>query len=259
MSTLSIVLIVKNESSHLDTCLQTASFADEIIVVDSGSSDNTVEIANKYYAKVAIESDWQGFGVQRQRAQALASSEWILMLDADERITPELKSSIESVVKANQQDGVYQLARLSYVFGRFIHHSGWYPDYVTRLYPRTKAQYGDALVHEKLQYADTMELKTLNGDLLHYTYNDMNHYLVKSAAYAKAWAEQRYAKGKRSSLLQAIVHALGCFTKMYIVRAGFLDGKQGLLLALLSAHSTFVKYADLWVRYQAGFPEDENS
>ncbi len=259
MSSLSIVLIVKNEAAHLDACLKSAQFADEIVVVDSGSSDNTIAIAEKYGAKVAVESDWQGFGIQRQRAQALATSEWIFMLDADERITPQLRSSIERIIKENNQDQLYQVPRLSYVFGRFIRHSGWYPDYVKRLYPANKVKYSDALVHEKPEYPSAMQLNSLKGDLLHYTYNDMNHYLVKSAHYAKAWADQRQAKGKRSSLVQATIHGIGCFIKMYIVRAGFLDGRQGLLLALLSAHSTFVKYADLWTRSQPGFPEDEDS
>jgi (heptosyl)LPS beta-1,4-glucosyltransferase len=107
-------------------------------------------------------------------------------------------------------------------------------------------------VHEKLEYPDSMTEKKLSGDLLHYTYRDLEHYLVKSAHYAAEWAKQRHARGKRSSLLQGLIHGVGCFIKMYIVRAGFLDGKQGFLLAVLSAHSTFVKYADLWIRQQSG-------
>jgi len=250
--TLSVVLIVMNEAESLAECLDTVSWADEIVVVDSGSRDDTVKIAKQYTDKVFTENDWQGFGIQRQRAQQQASGDWVLMLDADERITPQLVEEIRQVVATNNQQYVYSVPRLSYVFGRFIRHSGWYPDYVTRLYPRTEAAYNDSRVHEKLVYTDNMTEKKLSGDLLHYTYRDLEHYLVKSAHYAAEWAQQRHARGKRSSLLQGLIHGIGCFIKMYIVRAGFLDGKQGFLLAVLSAHSTFVKYADLWIRQQPG-------
>jgi (heptosyl)LPS beta-1,4-glucosyltransferase len=247
---ISVILIVKNESAHLRECLNTVSWADEIVVVDSGSSDDTRKIAAEYTDKVYIETDWQGFGIQRQRAQQYANSDWILMLDADERVTPELAEEIKQVIAENNQQNVYSVPRLSYVFGRFIRHSGWYPDYVTRLYPSDKATYNTSRVHEKLEYSKTLTEKKLSGDLLHYTYQDLEHYLVKSAHYAAEWAQQRNASGKHSSLLQGILHGISCFVKMYIVRAGFLDGKQGFLLAVLSAHSTFVKYADLWVRNQ---------
>lgn len=250
LSTISVVLIVKNESAHLRECLNTVSWADEIVIVDSGSSDDTCKIAAEYTDKVYIETDWQGFGIQRQRAQQYARCDWVMMLDADERITPELAEEIKQVIADNNQVYVYSVPRLSYVFGRFIRHAGWYPDYVTRLYPRGKAAYNANRVHEKLEFSDGLAEKKLSGDLLHYTYRDMEHYLVKSANYAAEWAQQRKANGKNSSLLQGVLHGFSCFIKMYIVRAGFLDGKQGFLLSVLSAHSTFVKYADLWVRSQ---------
>lgn len=250
MATLSVVLIVKNEAEHLAACLDTVSWADEIVVFDSGSTDETLAIARRYTDKVFVDGDWQGFGVQRLRAQQQASADWVLMLDADERVTPALQASIAQVLSEDDRNNVYDVPRLSWVFGRFIRHSGWYPDHVTRLYPRERARYNEARVHEKLHYPPEMEKRALHGDLIHYTYKDLNHYLVKSAHYAEAWAEQRFERGQRSSLSQALLHGVACFIKMYLVRAGFLDGRQGLLLALLSAHSTFVKYADLWVRHQ---------
>jgi (heptosyl)LPS beta-1,4-glucosyltransferase len=143
---------------------------------------------------------------------------------------------------------VYQINRLSWVFGRFIRHSGWYPDRVVRMYQKNLSTYNDNLVHEKVKIDKSMTLITLDGDLLHYTYDDINHYLLKSTGYAKAWADQKENQGKKSSLFQAVFHGLACFIKMYIFKRGFLDGQQGLLLALLSTHSTFIKYADLWVR-----------
>ncbi|ENM5762701.1 glycosyltransferase family 2 protein [Vibrio mimicus] len=247
--TLAVALIVKNEARHLDECLQTVhDWVDEIVVLDSGSHDETEQVARRYTEKFYVNAKWQGFGPQRQLAQSYVQSDYVLWLDADERVTPELKQSILQAVATNKPDTLYQFARLSWVFGRFIRHSGWYPDRVLRLYPTQLTRYNDALVHEKVHVEPSMKVETLAGDAIHYTYNDVHHYLVKSAGYAKAWADQRQAKGKKASLSQGIVHAVGCFLKMYLLKLGFLDGKQGFLIALLSAHSTFVKYADLWAR-----------
>lgn len=246
--TISAVLIVKNEAAHLADCLQSLDWADEIIVLDSGSSDNTLEIAAAHGAKVFVEAEWLGFGIQRQRAQRYASCDWILMVDADERVTPELRDSIRQCL--TQGPAIGQINRLSWCFGRYIRHSGWYPDRISRLYPREMAQYNDALVHEKLVQPKHLPVKRLKGDLLHYTYHDLRQYLEKSGQYAEAWALARAAQGRKSSLTNGLLHGIGCFLRMYVLRLGFLDGKQGLLLAILSAHSTFAKYADLWVRTQ---------
>ncbi|MGY4676589.1 glycosyltransferase family 2 protein [Pasteurella sp. P03HT] len=249
MPTLSVAMIVKNESAHLAPCLDTVKgWVDEIVILDSGSTDNTQEIALQYGAKFYQNTDWQGFGRQRQLAQQYVTSDYVLWLDADERVTPKLREAIQLAVKQNKDNVVYKIPRLSEVFGRKIRHSGWYPDFVLRLYPTKLTQYNDEPVHEKVCLPAHAVVEKLTGDLEHYTYQDMHHYLVKSAGYAKAWAEKREKAGKKGSLFSALTHAIGCFTKMYIIKAGFLDGKQGLLLAILSAHSTFVKYADLWVR-----------
>ncbi|SUT92763.1 glycosyltransferase family 2 protein [Actinobacillus lignieresii] len=249
MPTLSVAMIVKNEAQDLAKCLETVQgWVNEIIVLDSGSSDETVQIAESFGAKVYVNSDWQGFGKQRRLAQQYVTSDYVLWLDADERVTPELKQSILQAVEKNEENTVYQVSRLSEVFGKQIRHSGWYPDYVVRLYRTDFAKYGEELVHEKVHYPKNATVKKLTGDLLHFTYKDIHHYLVKSASYAKAWAIQRQNAGKTASLLDGVTHALGCFVKMYLLKAGFLDGKQGFLLAVLSAHSTFVKYADLWNR-----------
>ncbi len=248
---ISAVLIVKNEAANLMACLKNLTWVDEIVVLDSGSSDATVEVARHFTNKVFTATEWLGFGVQRQRAQSYATGAWVLMVDADEILTPELIADIKLVVENDKNlSSVYALPRLSYCFGRFIRHSGWYPDYVVRLYPRQRVGYNAARVHEKLEHPDNMKVERLHGDMLHYTYRDLEHYLVKSAHYASEWALQRELRGKSASLSQGVLHGIGCFVRMYIVRAGFLDGRQGLLLALLSAHSTFVKYADLWVRQQ---------
>lgn len=250
MTRLSATLIVRNEAAGLRECLESVKWADEIVVVDGGSDDATVEIAREYTDKVYVEPDWRGYGIQRRRAQARARGDWILMIDADERVTPALRAEIERAVAGDERDRVYAVPRLSFCFGRFIRHGGWYPDYVVRLYPRERAGYDDTPVHEKVRYGAGMSEARLAGDLIHYTYRDVEHYLVKSAGYAAAWASARERAGKRAGLAQGLAHGVACFARMYLLRAGFLDGRAGFLLALLSAHSTFVKYADLWARRQ---------
>ena len=245
-ATISTVLIVKNEEINLRNCLKSISWSDEIIVLDSGSTDNTISVAESFGAKVFVNNDWPGFGIQRQIAQKYATCDWIFVVDADEIVTPELETSIRTFVSEEKQIGI--VSRLSHCFGRFIRHSGWYPDRVARLYPRKLAQYDSALVHEKLENPNNLPTKVLDGDLIHYPYKNLRHYLTKSAQYAEAWSDQKYQKGKKANIMQGILHGIACFLRMYIFRAGFMDGKAGFLLALLSAHSTFVKYADLWLR-----------
>jgi len=252
---LAVALIIKNEADNLGECLQSCQqLADEIVIVDSGSTDGCLDIARSFARVRIIEHhDWQGYGKQRRIAQRHVQARWVLWIDADERVTPKLASSIrEAITRPDEQDQtvLYRVNRLSWVFGKFIRHSGWYPDRVIRLYRTDQTSYSEDAVHEHVEVPADAVIKDLEGDLLHFTYKDLHHYLVKSAYYAKLWADQRQSAGKKSSISQGIVHAIGCFLKMYIFKAGFLDGKQGLLLALLSAHSTFAKYADLWIRHQ---------
>ena len=250
-STISIALMIKDEEPVLEECLKSCTWADEIIVLDSGSTDDSLEIAAKYTDQIHINSDWQGFGVQRQRLHDLCSGDWILMVDADERVTPELKAEVESLRQDANFDRAFDVTIQTYVFGKALNHGGWCST-STRLYPRCKGSFDlERKVHERMQFpADIQMAKTL-GRLEHYSYRDMEHYLVKSARYAAVFAEQKLACGKSATLSQAALHALGLFIKMYLVRGGFLDGRRGLLMALLSSHSCFVKYADLWSRTKA--------
>ena len=250
-TTLAAVLIVKNEALQLETCLQAVqAWVDEINVIDSGSNDETENIARKFGAQFFVDPDWQGFGVQRQRAQKYCTADWLFWVDADEVVSPELQKSIKTAVAANATHTVYRVNRLSWVFGRYIRHSGWHPDRVVRLYPKALTQYNDSLVHEHVIVPPKCVVKDLRGDLLHFTYRSVEHYLVKSAHYARAWADKRTQQGRNASLLQGVAHAAGCFIKMYLIRQGFRDGRAGFLLAILSAHSAFVKYADLLARSQ---------
>ncbi|MGH8273898.1 MAG: glycosyltransferase family 2 protein [Gammaproteobacteria bacterium] len=258
MTRLSAVVIAKNAAVKLGACLDSVRLADEILVYDGGSSDATVEIARARGARVVTDTDWQGYGVQRQRAQAEARGEWIFMVDADERVTPELAAEIRAALDADDPATAYAVPRRTWAFGRYLSHGGWWPDYVVRLYQRDRGHYNDALVHERVELAPSTRLARFKSPLLHHTYRNLHEYLVKSAGYADSWAQANARDGDSASLASGIVHAIACFIRMYLLNLGFLDGQPGLLLALLSSHSTFVKYADLWLRaHDPGPPEAE--
>ena len=242
---LSVVMIAKNAADLLPDCLASVSWADEIVLLDSGSSDNTVELARRLGVQVHINRDWQGYGIQRQRAQDYATGDYVLMIDTDERVTPELAQSIRSVLAAPKAGAIYSIARRNYFLGRFMRHSGWYPDRVMRLYERDRYRYNDNLVHESLdgQGAQVIELA---GDLLHLTCRDFSGFQQKQLAYAAAWAQERHQRGKKTSLAAIFGHTLGAFVKTLLLRGGVMDGKQGWLLAVVNAQYTFNKYTELW-------------
>ncbi|OAT15505.1 lipopolysaccharide biosynthesis glycosyltransferase [Buttiauxella noackiae ATCC 51607] len=247
---LSVVMIAKNAADVLPECLASVSWADEVVLLDSGSTDSTVEIALEAGAKVFINEDWQGFGKQRQLAQNYASHDYILMIDTDERVTPELASTLKAVLENPQPDTVYSIARRNLFLGRFMRHSGWYPDRVTRLYARSRYSYNDNQVHESLE-APGAKVVPLKGDLLHLTCRDFASFQRKQLNYATAWAQERHQRGKRVSIAGIFGHTFGAFCKTLLLRAGFLDGKQGWLLAVVNAQYTFNKYAELWALNQS--------
>ena len=241
---LSVVLIAKDAADLLPECLESVSWADEIVLLDSGSHDGTPEIAARHGAAVYHASEWHGYGKQRQLAQSYASHPWVLMLDCDERVTPALREEIEQALMLPAAETVYSLPRRNLFLGRFMRHSGWYPDRVTRLYPR-RYQYNDHQVHESLTTAGA-RVVALKGDLLHLTCRDFSAFQWKQFAYAEAWAKQRHQQGRRCGIASIFGHTAGAFLKTLVLRAGFLDGKQGWLLAVVNAQYTFNKYTALW-------------
>lgn len=245
--TLGVLMIVKNAEQHLQKTLSSVhQWVDEIVILDSGSTDSTLDIAKRYTDKI-YHQEWLGFGPQRQKAQSYMTADWILPLDSDEEVSEELRLSILNAIANDDGRSVYQINRLTEAFGKFIRYSGWSPDWVTRLYRRETTQYNDVLVHESVIIPDGFHLKSLQGDLYHYTIDNLPNYVEKTQRYMKAWADQREGR-KKSSLTGAIMHGFFRFFKMYIIKCGFLDGRHGLLIAILSANTTFTRYADLWLR-----------
>ena len=262
--TLSVIVITRNEAHNLHDCLQSVQgLANEVVVVDSNSTDATRDIALQYGAVVLQPSDWPGFGPQKQRALDAASCDWVLSLDADERVTPELAQEIRSVLMSDAQQAseaseasgatgapgqqsraAYQMPRLSWYCGTFIRHSGWQPDHVLRLFPRTHARFSDDLVHERV--VSDLPLKTLRHHLLHYSYLNFSQVLSKTDAYSTASAQQAFAKGKRATVASAVGHGAWAFFRTYVIRAGFLDGAHGLALAISNAEASYYKYLKLW-------------
>lgn len=241
-STLSVIIIVKNEEHDIRGCLESIAWVDEIIVLDSGSSDGTLSIANEYTDHIYVSSDWQGFGVQKNRALAYASCEWVLSLDADERVSEDLRREIEEAIESTSTF-TYKLPRLSSYCGKFIRHSGWWPDHVTRLFKRGKASFSDDLVHERLVFQGVAA--ELTAPLLHITYKDLDEVITKINQYSTLGARNSHQKGKRGGLASALVHGTWAFVRTYIIRAGFLDGAEGLMLAISNAEATYYRYLKL--------------
>ena len=241
----SATVITKNEEDHIADCLQSArQVADEIIVLDSGSTDQTVEIARQY-ADVVEVTDWPGFGIQKQRALDKATGDWVLSIDADERITPELAREINHTL-ANPDADAYKLPWAVTLYGSRLDfgRSGRAP---LRLFRREGVRFSDALVHEKILIPPGRTVKTLRGRLTHYTHRHFGHALEKSAKYAWLGSQEKYRRGKRTrTLIYPAFRGLLTFVQVYLIRFGFLDGPVGFLVAMTYAQGSFNKYAGLW-------------
>ena len=240
---ITVIVITKNEEHNIRGCLESVLWADEIVVVDSESRDKTVEIARKFTSKVYIEP-WLGFAAAKSFGLQNCTSEWVLWLDADERVIPELAEEIRNLVRSNPHEAAFRMKRRAYFLGKWIRHSGWYPGKVTRLFHRERAKFNTAAIHEGLEVNGA--ISDLNNDLLHFTDPNLYHYFAKLNRYTSLAAEDSFRKGKRSGHSDLIVRPIWQFFRMYLVRRGFLDGVSGLLLAFLSASYVLTKYAKLW-------------
>lgn len=249
---LSIVIIAKNEAQNIKACLDAWQFAHERIVVDGGSNDGTAEMARNCGAKVLLFEDWQGFGVQKNRALDAASGDWVMSVDADERPTAALVEEVRHAVYTNEAC-VYSVPRLTLFCGQWIKHCGWVPDRVVRLFPRGQALFSNDLVHERLLHAG-LPVRDLRCSLLHYSYPSTAQYWHKLQSYSQAWARDRFARGQRTSMARAAASGLFAFVRGYILRLGFLDGAMGFAVCAMQAQAAFGKYFELYcLQNESGF------
>ena len=243
--TLGIALITFNAASRLAQCLEAVSFADEIVVLDGGSTDATVGIAEAHGARVIEAPDWPGFGPQKNRALDALGTDWILSIDADEVVSPELAVSIRSALGHPSAD-VYAVDRLSNFCGQWVYRSGWYPDWIPRLFKRGAARFSDDLVHERLiRSSPDTKIARLSGKLMHYSYEDFEDVLRKLDAYSTAGAQQRQAAGKRGSFGLAVSRGAWAFIRTYFLRRGFLDGRAGFMIAVFYEQTVYYRFLKL--------------
>ncbi len=236
---LSVAVITRNEARNIESCLRSIGFADEVVVVDHASSDGTPEIAARLGARVIAAPDWPGFGAQKNRAVEACGGDWILSLDADERVSEELRAEIEAVLAAPRFD-VYEIPRRSTYCGRFIRHGGWWPDYCVRLFRLGSATFSDARVHERL--LTDRPVGRLSQPIVHYSFRSMDDVLSKMNRYSSDSAAALAARGRVPGLATAIVHGLAAFMRTYVFRLGFLDGRYGFLLAVSNAEGSYYRY-----------------
>jgi glycosyltransferase involved in cell wall biosynthesis len=238
---LSAVLITRNAAKVLEPCLESVAFADEILMVDSGSTDGSLELAARYGARV-VQKEWLGFGRQKQFAVDQAKHDWVLCLDSDERLTPELRASIVHALE-HPVSPVYRMRRRNRFLGQWLSHGEGYPDWSPRLFHRLNARWSDDLVHEKVLYALTPG--TLEGDLLHDSFEDLATYLERQNRYTTLAARQLFEVGKQAGLARLLLSPMVRFLKFYVLRLGFLDGVPGLLHITIGCMNSYMKYAKL--------------
>lgn len=243
---LSAIIITKNEAANIRRCLSSVAFANEIVVVDSGSTDDTLDICQEFTTKIH-QLDWPGFGPQKNRALALASGDWILSIDADEIINDALRAEILNTLKSPTADA-YSFLRQSFYCGKFIRHGDWRNDHVVRLFRKHKAAFSKDLVHESLIVNG--KISKLKQPLLHYSFVTAEQVLQKINDYTSLSAAQKHKHGKSGGLFKAILHGLWTFLKGYILRRGFLDGKQGFMLAVSNAEGSYYRYIKMMLLKQ---------
>jgi glycosyltransferase involved in cell wall biosynthesis len=236
---ISATVIVRNEEKNISDCLKSLDFADEIVVVDSGSSDRTKEICCSHPKVRFYERTWEGFGRQKNMAADLAVNDWILNVDADERVTTEMLSAMRSADLLNYAG--FRVARRNFFAGRWVRYCGWYPDYNIRFYDRGRGRFSDRSVHESVECSG--QVGTLQGDLLHYTYEGISDYLQRMDRYSSLAAEEIVKSGRNPGTCSLLLRPAFTFFKMYLLKLGIFEGYLGFQLSILYSMYTFAKYA----------------
>lgn len=238
---LSVIIITLNEVDNIRACLESVAWADEIVVLDCGSEDDTIAICREFTSKVIVNRQWPGFGPQKNMALDHATGEWVFSIDADERVTPQLKKEIESIIHSDSTKyNIYSVPRQAFFLGKAMKHGGWWPDYVARLFPRGRARFSKDLVHEKIIFEG--KAIRMKHPLLHHSYTSLEQVLDKVNCYSSAGARQAVQQNRRGSLGKALMRGAWAFFNAYMVRAGFLDGQEGFIAAISKAEGTFYKY-----------------
>jgi glycosyltransferase involved in cell wall biosynthesis len=239
----SAIVITKNAGATLWRCLESLEWADEIVVVDSGSTDNTVALARTLGARVHETADWPGYGPQKNRALQHASGDWVLSIDADEWVTPAARDEMQRVLAGIDARPAYAIPRRSSFCGRVMKHSGWWPDYVVRLFRRGAARFSDDLAHERLVVDGAVG--RLKEPLMHEAIVDLDQMLGKMNGYSTASALMLSRSGKRATLAGAVLHGWWAFVRTYFLRLGVLDGREGFMLAVANAEGSYYRYVKL--------------
>jgi glycosyltransferase involved in cell wall biosynthesis len=240
---LSVAVITLNEAHHLRRCLESVAWADEMVVVDAESHDKTVQVAREFTEAVIVRP-WAGFAAQKNFALAQCTGEWILSLDADEEAAPELRAEITTTIAAAQARDGYAIRRQNVFLDRWVRHGGLYPDWQLRLFRRGRGRFEERRVHESV--ALTGSLGRLNGHLVHRSYESVGDFVERANRYSTLAAEQMIREGRRVRAGDLLARPLGRFLSMYVLQAGFLDGRRGLLLAALYAYYVFMRSAKVW-------------
>ncbi len=254
MTRLSVTVIAWNEEERLRACLDSVSWADEIVVTDAESSDKTVQLAREFTDRVWVRP-WPGFAIQKNFALDQATGDWILSLDADERVSPELAERLKAIVAADGPADGYLIPRRNMFWGAWVRHGGFYPDYQLRLFRRGAGRFVENAVHESVRV--TGRVDTLSEALLHHSYRDLEDFVRRSNRYSTLAAQDWLRRGRRVGVLGLLMKPLGRFFSMYILKRGFLDGWRGLVLAVLYAEYVFLRMAKAWEAHRAPGPASD--
>jgi glycosyltransferase involved in cell wall biosynthesis len=253
---LTVTVITRDEAANIAAALQSVAWADEIVVVDSQSTDDTVAIARPLATRV-VSRDWPGYSAQKNYAAEIASNDWILSIDADERVTPDLAEEIKRLLSGAPAHSGYRIPRVTWYLGRWIRSTDWYPDYQLRLYDRRAARWNGRRVHESVE--PDSPPGQLRHELQHYAYRDIAHHLATIDRYTTLAAEQWLSEGRRTSAFQMFFHPRFAFVRNYLLRGGIRDGAVGLLVSRLNAYYVFLKFAKLWELQNSGVPPSPRS
>lgn len=242
MEKITVAIITKNEERNIRDCLESVKWADEIVVVDNGSTDHTLSICKEYGARV-FQEEWKGYSGQKNSAIEKAGNEWVLNLDADERVSPELRQEMQKSLEGNQGVNGYWIPRKNFFLGQWIRYCGWYPDLNLRLFRKSRGRFGERVVHERLELEG--KALTLTHPLIHETYRSLSDFFQRMDRYSTLAAQEMHREGRKFRLIDVVFRPPFTFLQMYFLRVGFLEGYLGFVLSVLYSYYTFAKYTKL--------------